>query len=195
MPWPWFALSNALVCLVVLALFGRLCRLEKLLFFDLQTGLRAGRFFEKDAALLCRTATNFAVYLIDLDDFRAFNVEGYHKGDRALSTAANALQSIIRRSSDRLYRKYDAGDEFLILLSVRNADEAHAFADRFRLALFAAHVPGCVGYVYSEPDSEQTPANKRRSAKRLLETAEKHLKQAKKSGKNQVCPSQPLTVN
>ena len=191
MPWPCFALSNALLFAVVLALLARLCRIEKLLFFDLQTGLRAGRLFEKDAALLCRTATSIAVFMIDLDDFRAFNAEGYHKGDRALSTAASALQSCIRRSTDFLYRKHDAGDEFLILLSVRNPDEAHTFAERFHLALFAAHVPGSIGYVYSKPDSEQTPADERRTANRLLDSAEKHLKEAKKRGKNQVCPALP----
>lgn len=191
MPWPCFALSNALLFAVVLALLARLCRIEKLLFFDLQTGLRAGRLFEKDAALLCRTATSIAVFMIDLDDFRAFNAEGYHKGDRALSTAASALQSCIRRSTDFLYRKHDAGDEFLILLSVRNPDEAHTFAERFRIALFAAHVPGSIGYVYSQPDSEQTPADERRTANRLLDSAEKHLKEAKKRGKNQVCPALP----
>jgi diguanylate cyclase (GGDEF)-like protein len=180
-------LSALSFCGLGIVLYRLRC-IEKLVSTDPQTGLLSGRVFDKDAALLCRTQARFVVLLVDLDDFRKFNRNGYRAGgDRALSIAAQAMQRLIRRSSDLLYRLHMAGDEFLALLSIENGEQAKHQAERFRCALDRVNTPASIGVVYSEPDIEKRPTEARRTPKRLLDVAEQALKRAKQNGKNCCC--------
>ena len=83
------AAGSVLAAIPSLLVLRRVRRLEVLSVHDWQTGLRSGRLYDDDAALLCRSSCKVAVLLIDLDDFRRFNERGYREeGDRALQTVA-----------------------------------------------------------------------------------------------------------
>ncbi|HNO69448.1 MAG TPA: GGDEF domain-containing protein, partial [Pseudomonadota bacterium] len=183
-------------CLGFCCVWYRLRRLEDRSSRDYQTGLRSGRLFDDDAAMLCRSSAAVAVLLVDLDNFRRFNQAGYREeGDRALLTAAQVLKENLRRQADRLYRMHTAGDEFLILLTVDSFREAHRQAERLRVALERAALPACIGIAFADASGSREPA-------RLLRLATINKDTAKKSGGNAVFPpeepptaSAPLVVS
>ena len=157
-------------------------RLEEISVFDPMTGLRSGRLFESECAILCRGPSPVAVLLVDLDDFRRYNRDGYREeGDRALKLAARVLSESLRRRADRLYRLHTAGDEFVIFFSVETARDAYRQAERLRGALAAAKVPGSVGIAFAEGSTHRDPAQ-------LLRLATTNKDAAKNRGGNFVFP-------
>lgn len=174
--------AGAVAALPSLFVLLRVRRLEDLSYRDYQTGLRSGRLYEDDAALLCRSLCSVAVLLIDLDHFRRFNERGYREdGDRALLTAAQVLKEHLQRSADRVYRMHTAGDEFIVLFSVESFGEAYQQAERLRLMLERAAVPASVGIAFAEPSLSRSPAQ-------LLRLATTNKDVAKKRGRNSVFP-------
>jgi diguanylate cyclase (GGDEF)-like protein len=157
-------------------------RLEAVSVFDSLTGLRAGRLFESECAILCRGPSPIAVLLIDLDDFRRFNDKGYREeGDRALKLAAQVLSEKLRRRADRLYRLHTAGDEFVAFFAVEGPREAYRQAERLRGALATVKVPCSVGIAFAEGSTARDPAQ-------LLRLATTNKNVAKKRGGNGVFP-------
>ena len=61
------AAGSVLAAIPSLLVLRRVRRLEVLSIHDAQTGLRSGRLYDDDAALLCRSSCKVAVLLIDLD--------------------------------------------------------------------------------------------------------------------------------
>ena len=157
-------------------------RLEEISVYDPMTGLRSGRLFESECAILCRGPSPVAVLLIDLDNFRRYNDGGYREeGDRALKLAARVLSESLQRRADRLYRLHTAGDEFVTFFAVETAREAYGQAERLRLKLAAAKVPGSVGIAFAEGSTFRDPA-------RLLSLATTNKNAAKNRGGNSVFP-------
>ena len=84
------------------------------------------------------TTRRFALLMLDLDGFKAFNDScGHPAGDRLLRAVAEALQACVR-DDDRVYRY--GGDEFAVLLPGAGRAEAQAVADRLVAAV--ATLPG-----------------------------------------------------
>ena len=74
-----------------------------------------------------------SMIMIDVDNFKQFNdMFGHIAGDRALSAVSNILRSL-SRPRDLLVRY--GGDEFAVLLPGANREQAHAIADRIRVAV------------------------------------------------------------
>ena len=85
-------------------------KLKEELYRDPLTGAYNRRYYEEVVRKIIGPA---GVALLDVDDFKICNdTYGHHAGDMALKTAANAIQSRIRKS-DLLIRC--GGDEFLLL--------------------------------------------------------------------------------
>ena len=179
-------LGSALASLPSLLVLCRVRRLETHNFYDHQTGLRNGRLFDDDFALLGRATQAVAVLLIDLDNFGRFNEAGYRdEGDRALLRAAQVIKENLLRSSDRVYRMYTAGDEFLVLMTPGSHREAFRSAERVRIALERAAVPASIGLAYSPGLSRYTT----RRADDMLRRSTEAKKSAKRSGGNCVYPT------
>lgn len=157
-------------------------RLEEISVYDPLTGLRSGRLFESECAILCRGPSPVAVLLIDLDNFRRYNEGGYREeGDRALNLAARVLLDSLRRRADRLYRLHTAGDEFVCFFAVETARDAYRQAERLRAALAAAKVPGSIGIAFAEGSTVRDPA-------KLLSLAATNKNAAKLRGGDSVFP-------
>jgi len=155
------------------------------------TGLRNGRLLEQDLKLLERTKSAIIFLLVDLDDFRRFNVEGYQEGgNRALIRAAERLRGVFKRGSDRIYRLHTAGDEFGILFLARNLQhaqrDAYRLAEKARVALEEGCTPGSFGIAISYPSPVDDLKLSRTAC--LVRRATKHKDIAKRNGKNRVHP-------
>ena len=105
---------------------------------DALTGLRNHGVFQAavDDLLAPGAATaagTFALLMLDLDGFKAFNdSRGHPAGDRLLRAVAEALLAGVRED-DRVYRY--GGDEFAVLLPGVGRVEARAVADRLAAAV------------------------------------------------------------
>ncbi|HTC85874.1 MAG TPA: diguanylate cyclase, partial [Candidatus Acidoferrum sp.] len=108
---------------------------------DALTGLRNHGAFQRelDEAVLGNDGTPFAILLMDLDSFKAYNdTKGHPAGDSLLRAVATAIGSTIR-AGDVAYRY--GGDEFAVVLP--GADRRHALeiADRVRAAIAGLFAP------------------------------------------------------
>jgi diguanylate cyclase (GGDEF)-like protein len=100
---------------------------------DALTGLRNHGSFQRELGQAVATGRPFAVVMIDLDDFKAFNDQnGHPAGDALLADLADAMRGATR-DGDRLYRY--GGDEFAALLPGSDRTVAHEIAERIRGAV------------------------------------------------------------
>ena len=112
-------------------------KLKEELYRDPLTGAYNRRFYED---VVCKTIGPAGVALLDVDDFKICNdTYGHHAGDMALKTAANAIQSRIRKS-DLLIRY--GGDEFLLVLPGIPGDFLRTKLEQICTAVQMASVPG-----------------------------------------------------
>ena len=100
---------------------------------DALTGLRNHGSFQRelgDAVDAGGRGRSFAILMLDLDSFKAFNdALGHPAGDALLAGIAGALQRATRQG-DQLYRY--GGDEFVAILPGADRQIAHEVADRIR---------------------------------------------------------------
>ena len=101
---------------------------------DALTGLRNhGQFQREFAETIAGAEGPFALLMLDLDSFKAFNDAcGHPAGDALLAGVAAALRSGIREG-DSAYRY--GGDEFAVILPGANRIEAYEAAERIRQAV------------------------------------------------------------
>jgi diguanylate cyclase (GGDEF)-like protein len=98
---------------------------------DSLTGLRNHGQFQRELAQTIAGATGpFALLMLDLDAFKAFNdAHGHPAGDALLVSIAGALRDGTR-DGDAVYRY--GGDEFAVILPGANRVEAFEVAERIR---------------------------------------------------------------
>jgi diguanylate cyclase (GGDEF)-like protein len=100
---------------------------------DALTGLRNHGAFQRELGALIDRGTPFALIMLDLDAFKAYNdTHGHPAGDALLVRIANAMREAIRED-DRVYRY--GGDEFSILLPETDGAGAREAAERVRAAV------------------------------------------------------------
>jgi diguanylate cyclase (GGDEF)-like protein len=101
---------------------------------DALTGLRNHGAFQRELLDAIEGGPNqFAVLMLDLDAFKAFNdSRGHPAGDALLVDIAAAMEASTR-DTDRLYRY--GGDEFAAILPGADRLVAHEVADRIRRAV------------------------------------------------------------
>lgn len=88
-----------------------------------------------------REGVQIAVFLIDVDHFKAYNDHyGHVAGDQALVQVAGALESCVKRPMDSVGRY--GGEEFIaVAYGVARIDDAVALAERMRAAVEALAIP------------------------------------------------------
>jgi diguanylate cyclase (GGDEF)-like protein len=160
---------------------------------DALTGLGNRRRMEEDLARAhahgLRSGRGFGVVLFDVDHFKLYNDHyGHLAGDDALRQVAQCLDHVTR-GGERLYRY--GGEEFLLLLPDRTADEIVLAAGRIHRAVGEASIVHEAqptmsrmltlsgGVSYWRPES-------RNSVAVLLSQADEALYHAKSTGRNRV---------
>ncbi len=100
---------------------------------DSLTGVRNHGAFQRDLGRLLGEGEPFAILMLDLDDFKAYNdAHGHPAGDALLHRVATTMTGAVR-SHDRVYRY--GGDEFAILLPDTGMAGARETASRLRAAV------------------------------------------------------------
>lgn len=166
---------------------------------DALTGLNNRRQFEarlkQEVSTAQRQGKPLCAIMIDVDFFKKVNdTYGHVTGDCVLKAIAGTIKACLREYD--IASRY-GGEEFAILLPFTKIDEAFAVAQRLRQTVektpidilnekgeldFSLNKTISVGvYEYHAGD---TPQN-------LYENADKALYQAKTTGRNKVCISQP----
>ncbi len=151
------------------------------------TGLANRRALDEDMGralgLARQSGQSFAVLMLDIDHFKAFNDQhGHRAGDAALRQFSLCLQAELK--AGRAYRY--GGEEFTLLLPEMGTEQALAMAERLRFAIAssASPVPAVPGVrsasigvaVWQTGDD----------ADRLFGRADRALYRAKTLGRNRV---------
>lgn len=105
---------------------------------DPLTNLYNRRYFDEQAEhefqRAKRSGSSNALLLLDVDEFKSINdLHGHDVGDAVLITLATVLRSELR--SFDLIARY-GGDEFIIMLTDTQKEEAYSIAERIRRRIF-----------------------------------------------------------
>ncbi|MFH0914092.1 MAG: diguanylate cyclase [Chloroflexota bacterium] len=123
----------------------------------------------------------FAVIIIDLDSFKAYNDSyGHLAGDKLLKQVGSILKGAIR-TSDQAFRY--GGDEFALVLPQTTVDVASQVAERVRQRLVSKLKDGSLP-ITASLGLASWPADGN-SAARIIAAADAALYRAKRSGGNQ----------
>jgi diguanylate cyclase (GGDEF)-like protein len=180
-----------------LAVHERLAHAQRQAMVDELTGLYNRRFGEeylrKLVALGLRFHRPFALLILDLDHFKAFNdAFGHLAGDRLLRAFAAALMPPMRQSA--LAARW-GGEEFLVILPETDADGALKVAERLRAAIAqvrleetpAAPVTVSIGAaVFPQHGGDEGE---------MLAAADRALYRAKHAGRNRAELASPVTTH
>ena len=164
-------------------------RLEHLATHDALTGaLNRGAFMEiarLELAQSQRSGKAAALIMVDLDHFKSINDQyGHPAGDGALRSFASAAQGALRRSD--FMGRY-GGEEFIILLPGSDERGAMEAAERMRLGLACAPMPGAMGARRVTLSAGVAVASTGGfGLDGLIDRADRALYEAKKSGRDRV---------
>ena len=158
---------------------------------DALTGLYNFRYFQQELGAEMERARRYnrplSALLVDIDHFKKFNdTHGHEMGNVVLKAVAQALRETLRPTD--LLARY-GGEEFVVFLPETDREQGARTAERVREAVDALTVPG----QETQPGGKLTisvggstfpePA---KSAKDLIEKADKALYRSKELGRNQV---------
>jgi diguanylate cyclase (GGDEF)-like protein len=153
---------------------------------DPLTGLANRRAFDTQLEALCEAGERFAVIMVDVDIFKAFNdCYGHVIGDDCLRRVAAMLRASLRNTSDQIARV--GGEEFVVLLPQTSVENARIMAERMRNAVYGLRIPHAaspehVVTISAGVSGSSAPA----SAAEMLSGADKALYRAKSLGRNRV---------
>ena len=161
---------------------------------DQLTDLANRRAFDLQFTKLWQEACDeqelLSLVMCDIDFFKSYNDNyGHQKGDQALQSVANTLQSICE-TLDCFVARY-GGEEFVILIKGGNATKALKVSENIRLAIEKAKIE----HLYSSVNSIITVSmglssmfpSELNSMKMLLAEADSALYDAKGNGRDQIC--------
>lgn len=151
---------------------------------DALTALRNHGTFRDDLHEAVRQGLPFALLMLDLDDFKAYNDRrGHEAGNELLKGIATAIGGACRET-DRVYRY--GGDEFSLILPQTRLEGASDVAERVRDAIAAVRGGGrrragmrCSVGVATYPDDATDRAE-------LLLAADRALYAAKRAGRDRI---------
>ncbi|MGF1764213.1 diguanylate cyclase [Aliivibrio kagoshimensis] len=165
---------------------------EKLAITDPLTGLFNRRHYihvlPAEMNRIHRNNEWLSFVMIDLDCFKQYNDNyGHHNGDHVLVLVSSALQSLCHRSSDYCFRL--GGEEFGVIFSGLDPNEAIAFTEKFRITIeelqiehqFNSSKPvvtASFGLVISNTSKH--------TMEQLYESADNALYRAKEAGRNAI---------
>lgn len=156
---------------------------------DALTGLYNRReidnYLERSWRNACRYQNQVAVFMIDIDHFKAYNDSyGHPKGDEALLLVANVLSG--GRSEDLVGRI--GGEEFIIIINDSANIDLESIANRIHKSLSHQAIEhnesDTASYLTVSIGVSSTHAHADNNYRMLLEEADQALYQAKKNGRN-----------
>jgi diguanylate cyclase (GGDEF)-like protein len=133
--------------------------------------------------------TIFSVIILDIDHFKTFNdTYGHLKGDECLKTISGILKDATKQKMYKAYRF--GGEEFLILLSDTDQDEALKFSQELKETIDSYAIPNINSDVKSiitvSMGISTTSENYNADIDTLLKYADKALYKAKTSGRDKI---------
>jgi len=163
-------------------------RVKQLAYLDGLTGIFNRRFFElrimEEIERARRYGAGMAVIMADIDEFKRLNDEfGHVLGDEVLRQVSSLFHQQVRKVD--VVCRY-GGEEFGILLTQVNAEQALAVAEKLRKMVEAWQFPGVPRTVTISAGAAVFPEHgTTRDA--LVKAADSALYSAKQSGRNAVC--------
>ena len=153
---------------------------------DPLTGLANRRAIDAQLEALCERGERFAVIMVDVDVFKAFNDRyGHAIGDDCLRRVAAMLRASLRNTPDQIARI--GGEEFVVVLPQTSVENARIMAERMRLAVCDLRIPHAgspetVVTISAGVSGSSAPA----SAAEMLSGADRAMYRAKSLGRNRV---------
>lgn len=167
-------------------------QLEKLAFMDEMTGLYSRSYwmerFREEFTRGESEGRPLSILLFDIDDFKACNdTYGHAVGDAVLAQVARAIGNSAR-NFDNVCRF--GGEEFTVLLPGVDRGLAGQIAERIRVNVETQKPvsPGSGPQRVTVSGGVATFPEDARDMDRLLDLADQAMYQAKRMGKNRVCP-------
>lgn len=167
-------------------------KVSELVLNDFLTNLHNRRYFDKvletEIRRCKRNIQPLSLILCDIDDFKSYN-DGYGHilGDSCLTEVAKAINESFARATDHSCRY--GGEEFAIILTETNTENAITLAEKLRIAVEALSIP----HNFSLSDTKIVTLsigvttllpNEEIDVEKLIERADRALYAAKKNGKN-----------
>jgi len=181
---PALASANGVAALSkkVADIHGRLELHSRLLTFDPLTDLPNGRALEQALPDALRRARELrhplTLAFLDLDGFKEVNdTRGHQAGDQLLVSAARAIRCALRRfrGTDRVYRPYPSGDEFVILLAGADGERARYILAQVLTELEEIGVSASIGAL-------TLPSGGGLASRQLIEQADQLMQLVKRAG-------------
>ncbi|MGH9787691.1 MAG: sensor domain-containing diguanylate cyclase, partial [Candidatus Acidiferrales bacterium] len=179
-----------------LAVHERLAHAQRQAMVDELTGLYNRRFGEeylrKLVALGRRFHRPFALLILDLDHFKAFNDSfGHLAGDRLLRAFAGALMRPMRQSA--LAARW-GGEEFLVILPETDAEGGLRVAERLRAAIDQVRLEETPATPVTVSIGAAAFPEHGSDDRELLAAADRALYRAKNAGRNRVELASPVAT-
>ena len=163
-------------------------RVKQLAYLDGLTGIFNRRFFElrimEEIERARRYSTGMAVIMADIDEFKRLNDEfGHVLGDEVLRQVSSLFHQQVRKVD--VVCRY-GGEEFGILLTQVNQEQAMAVAEKLRKMVEGWQFPGVPRTVTISAGAATFPEHGT-SRDALVRAADNGLYAAKQAGRNKVC--------
>jgi len=178
--------------IIALKVDRKMRRMEKLVALDGLTNIPNRRDFEQRIQEEMRRArrdnASLSVVMCDIDYFKQYNdYYGHMQGDDCLRSVAQALKKSLNRASDYVARY--GGEEFVLILPNTELAQARKIAEKVRLAvrnLAIAHHKSQVAPVVTMSFGVACVqlSNNGQCDINVVREADKHLYQAKESGRD-----------
>lgn len=171
-------------------------RVKQLAYLDGLTGIFNRRFFEmrimEEIERARRYKSGMAVIMADIDEFKRLNDEfGHVLGDEVLRQVSSVFHQQLRKVD--VVCRY-GGEEFGLLLTQVNAEQAEAVADKLRKTIAAWQFPGVPRTVTISAGVAMFPEHGTTRDK-LVRAADTALYAAKQAGRNRICLASAVSKN
>lgn len=138
----------------------------------------------REIQLAHRKSTHLSLIFFDIDHFKTINDQyGHECGDVALAAAANCIMDALR-GSDRVFRY--GGEEFVVILSETNLDEAFIIAERIRKSMENHTIAYGMNVLKITASLGVSSLKGNDSNETLINRADEAMYKAKNNGRNQV---------
>jgi len=163
-------------------------RVKQLAYLDGLTGIFNRRFFElrimEEIERARRYGTGMAVIMADIDQFKRLNDEcGHLLGDEVLRQVSSLFHQQLRKID--VVCRY-GGEEFAILLTQTNAQQATIIAEKLRRLVGGYQFPGVPRTITISAGVAAFPDHGK-SRDEMIRAADNGLYAAKQAGRNRVC--------